>query len=154
MLGSDEWVPNNAKLPVLIYRNAVPFDAVDIAGAFDSLFRSNGWIPAWRGTIHHEPHYHPYAHEAMGVTHGSATLRIGGPRGRKVLVDAGDALLLPAGTGHCRLDNVGRLDLVIAYPPDQSDDARKCIPTAAELHAIESLPYPLNDPIFGGARKL
>src|SRR5690242_12570594 len=94
LLAENGWVPNNLRLPVIVYRQAITSQA-DRAGAFDKLFGSNSWPAQWRDGVYNYHHYHSTAHEALGVSTGSARLELGGPGGREITIDAGDALLLP-----------------------------------------------------------
>ena len=45
MLEPHDWVPNNRKLPVVIYRRALLPDSGDLAAAFELLFERNAWPP-------------------------------------------------------------------------------------------------------------
>jgi uncharacterized protein YjlB len=103
ILHENGWCPNNERLPVLLYRGAVKAEGKAAAERFEQLFADHGWPPQWRDTIFDYHHYHSAAHEALGVFAGFATLMLGGTEGRTVEVQAGDALVLPVGTGHCRI---------------------------------------------------
>ncbi len=42
-LGPNGWVPNNDRLPTLLYRRAVADGAGDIAAAMEAMFDRCGW---------------------------------------------------------------------------------------------------------------
>jgi len=150
ILAPHDWVPNNARLPVLIYRAAVEADSTHhTATAFEKCFEVNGWPPQWRDGIYDYHHYHSTAHEALGVAAGSATLTIGGPGGRDIRVEAGDALVLPTGTGHrCRGASADFL-VVGAYPAGQKWDVCGKAPSQTARRRMAALPIPDTDPIEG-----
>jgi len=90
----------------------------------------------------------------LGVARGTARLVIGGPGGEEMEVEAGDALLLPAGTGHCRLSATLDFQVVGAYPPGMEFDLCKQAATPAVLSRIVSLPFPEQDPVNGNSLPL
>ena len=153
LLQPSGWVPNNARLPVLLYRSALAADRSD-AAAFETLFEGNEWPPQWRNGVYPFHHFHSTAHEVLGFAAGCAQLLLGGPDGRKVTVQAGDAVLLPAGTGHCNLGSSRDFLEVGAYPPGQDwDTCRKALAPAA-LNRLQVLPIPASDPVQGRAGAL
>ena len=151
LLDANGWVPNNRRLPVLLYRGVIDGNKPDSADRFEALFSGNGWPAQWRDGIFDFHHFHSTAHEALGIATGRAQVIIGGPGGRIVSLQAGDALLLPAGTGHCRLASEGRFQVVGAYPPGQQWDIRRDALNSEELRRMEALPFPKSDPV-GGAK--
>lgn len=150
MLQRNGGIPNNPKLPVLIYPGALAVSGGDPAALFESTFKANGWPPQWRYGVFTYHHYHTHGHEVLGVYAGHAKLMLGGPNGHVLEVKAGDVLLLPAGTGHCNLGSSDDFRVVGAYPPGQEGDINRDPPTEAQLASIAALPYPHRDPVLGG----
>ena len=150
-LGPNGWVPNNPALPVLIYRGVVPSGDPD---RIEAMLREHGWRPEWRDGVYAYHHYHSTAHEALACTGGSAELMLGGEGGMTVTVTTGDLLVLPAGTGHCRISATDDFQLVGAYPAGQDWDMCRQAADAATLRRITAVPLPRADPIEGGGGPL
>ena len=150
-LKDDGATPNN-RLPVLIYRQALRLDeAFDPAAVFEEIFAVNRWRGSWRDGIYDFLHFHTATHEVLGIARGSVTVELGGRRGRRLSLAAGDVVVLPAGTGHRRLRASDDLLVVGAYPaagrydeprPDEvdHDEARA---------AIARVRLPRRDPVYG-----
>jgi uncharacterized protein YjlB len=152
MFGDDGIVPNNPRLPLIVYRGAVDLNQKDFdpGTIVDAVFELNGWGRSWRDTIYDFVHYHSQIHEAMGFARGSALVEFGGVKGRRLRLKAGDFAILPAGTGH-RLLEASRDFLVVgAYPADGTYD--ECTDTRERGEAskrISKTRKPKADPVYG-----
>jgi uncharacterized protein YjlB len=146
----DGLVPNNAALPVLVYRGALATGA-GAASACEALFAGNGWPNAWRDGVYAHHHYHSTAHEALGVVAGSARVRLGGANGELVDIHAGDVVVIPAGVAHKNEGASPDLLIVGAYPRGQHPDM--CAPGERERQRaagnIAAVPLPKRDPVGG-----
>jgi uncharacterized protein YjlB len=118
LLEPGETMPNSV-LPVLIYRGVFGDDVADKAAKFSALFETNGWRGIWRDGVYDYDHFHPNSHEVLGIARGFATLQLGGVTGKAVDLRAGDAVLLPAGTGHRRNSESDGFLVIGGYPPGQ-----------------------------------
>lgn len=146
LLPAGPVIPNNPDLPVIVYRQAIIGDA-DRASGFETAFARNGWQGTWRNGIYDYHHYHSSAHEVLGIARGQGKVMLGGPGGMEFVVAVGDCLLLPAGTGHCRLSASADFLVIGAYPPGQHVDMQTEAPKSATFQAIRDCPLPARDPV-------
>lgn len=148
-LDDDGTFPNN-RLPVLLWRGAIPTDG-DPATAIEDRFHASGWGGAWRNGIFDWHHYHATAHEVLGIARGTVTVQLGGPQGAPLDLAAGDIVLLPAGTAHRNLGQSQDLLVIGAYPAGQRPDMRDGSPgeRPAADRAIAAVPLPDTDPVTG-----
>lgn len=144
---ASDWVPNNQRFPVLIYKSALSSEAS--SSDFEEMFAANGWTGIWRNGVFDYQHYHSGAHEVLGVGRGTATLLIGGPDGRAIEVATGDCVILPAGTGHMNLGYSQDFEVVGAYPGGQHADVQTAAASSEMLSRISALPVPNTDPVQG-----
>jgi uncharacterized protein YjlB len=138
MLSSSGDCPNNDALPLLLYRGAVALSEDDAEGDVEKAFWANGWGNGFRGDTFPFHHYHSTAHEVVGIARGTATIQFGGPDGPVFDVAAGDAVLIPAGVVHCRLDDAPGFMSVGAYPPGQTPDL--CVLNEADAGIARQTP--------------
>lgn len=146
----DGQIPNNPELPALVYHDVAEVAAG--AASCEALFARHGWGGSWRDGIFPFHHFHSVSHEVLGIVAGTATVVLGGPQGERLDVRAGDVLVLPAGTGHCREGSAAGLLVVGAYPPGQEgyDLRRGDAAEHDEVRAnIARVPLPEQDPVEG-----
>src|ERR1700760_3950694 len=79
----NKYFPNN-KLPVLIYKEVLKLvnQKSKAKKIIENIFYRNGWSNTWENGIYDFHHYHSNCHEAMAIKRGSATVILGGPRGK------------------------------------------------------------------------
>ena len=148
----DGETPNNPRLPLVVYRAAIAVAGErDPAASFEHAFGRHGWGDGWRNGIHPFLHFHTGTHEVLGIARGRATVEFGGAKGRALTVEAGDVIVLPAGTGHRRVDASGDLLVVGAYPGNGAFDQKRPgqVDHATARAAIAKVPLPEMDPVHG-----
>ncbi|SFJ67962.1 Uncharacterized protein YjlB [Paenibacillus sp. UNC496MF] len=143
----DGRMPNNPDLPAIHYAGAFRDDPL---GAEAKLNRNN-WRNSWVNGVFAYHHYHSNAHEALAVLKGSARMLIGGENGQALEVQAGDVLVLPAGTGHKKLGSSADFSVAGAYPDGMRYNTRTGEPgdRPQALEDIRRVPLPDRDPVFG-----
>ena len=146
----DGVVPNNAALPLVVYRGALE-ESGDRAGACEKMFARNGWSGGWRNGIYADHHYHSTAHEVLGIARGNARVRLGGEGGPVVELTAGDVVVIPAGIAHKRESASGDLLVIGAYPRGQQPDMCRAEPAKHDraLANIAAVALPEADPVTG-----
>lgn len=147
----DDGATPNSRLPVLLYR--LTFDpAADKAALFEAMFAEHRWTPLWRDGIFDYHHFHPNAHEALGIARGQARVTLGGEAGQTLTVKAGDVLVLPAGTGHRCVEHSSDFLVVGAYPQGQENYAIQRPDSRLHSQAlarIAEVAMPEHDPVTG-----
>jgi uncharacterized protein YjlB len=144
-------VPNNPRLPLLVYRGVLETEGNDPAKSCERLFTRHHWPAAWRNGVYDYHHYHTTAHEVLGIVRGEARVRFGGPDGRTVQVRAGDVVVIPAGVAHKNEGASTDLLVVGAYPKGQDWDICPAKPDERDCASanIAEVPLPEADPVYG-----
>ena len=146
----DGRVPNNPRLPLIVYRGALKTGG-DAAASCVALFGRNGWPGAWQNGVYSHHHYHSSAHEVLGIAAGWVRVRLGGESGQTVELRAGDVVVIPAGVAHKNEGESPDLLVVGAYPRGQSPDM--CHPGATghawAVPQIAAVPLPAGNPVHG-----
>jgi uncharacterized protein YjlB len=152
MFADDGVIPNNPRLPLLLYRAAIDLKgSPDPEDLIERTFAHHGWGDMWRNGIYPYVHYHSMIHEALGIARGRAVVKFGGSAGRDIELTAGDVVILPAGTGHQCLWASPDLVVIGAYPRTGKFDL--CLGSKADhakaLGAVPQVPPPAADPVHG-----
>lgn len=143
-------IPNNSKLSFLVYQQI--FESNDsLKIRFEEAFQQNSWGGTWVNGIFNYHHYHSTAHEVLGVLSGTATVAFGGPDKLEIDVQAGDMVVLPAGTGHCLLSASDDFKVIGAYPKGQEnyDICTEKDDIEEKKENIRQVALPKADPVSG-----
>jgi len=151
LLQGDGQIPNNPKLPLLVYSGIASGAGEAIASLIEETVDGNHWRASWRWGVFDYHHFHSNAHEALGCFRGTATVLFGGENGQKARLQAGDFVVIPAGVGHKLLDSEGGCQVVGAYPVGQSHDMHYGDPDEydAVREQVSKTPLPEADPLYG-----
>lgn len=148
ILPADSGFPNNRLLPLLRYSKALKETETETVR---ELLETNGWSNAWTGDIHTRHHYHSTTHEVLVALAGAAQVQFGGPNGLSLSFEAGDAVIIPAGVAHKKIDGTDDFICMGAYPDGRSYDmlyGNAGEETTAREN-IRKVPLPENDPLYG-----
>lgn len=122
MLEDDGQVPNNPRLPLLLYRDALRTqNGAVLTSDIVERFQANGWSGAWVNGIFPYYHYHAHSHEVLANAGEPVNVQFGGASGPVLTFEPGDVVIIPAGGGHCRTSGGSGLRIVGAYPAGQGD---------------------------------
>lgn len=115
------------------------------------IFGENGWTNNWRAGIFTYSHYHSTTHEVLGVVKGKATILLGGEGGKKIIIQKGDVLVIPAGVAHKNLSQENDITCIGGYPDGQDYDMNYGNPGERPLtdRNIAAVPMPDTDPVYG-----
>jgi uncharacterized protein YjlB len=143
--------PNNAILPVLLYRGVLPETNKRGPKYVQDLFEKNNWGNTWVNGIYTYHHYHSNTHEVLGIICGQCTVMLGGDNGKACELNEGDVLILPAGVAHMNIGSSENFTCVGGYPDGKEYDINYGRP---EEHpgvdeAIIQVPIPDRDPVAG-----
>ncbi len=152
-LAPDGAIPNNRRLPLQIYPQAVVATGNDPAAVFEDRFGTHAWGRTWRNGVFAFHHYHSTAHEVLGVYGGMARIRFGGPQGVTSDARAGDIVVIPSGVAHQRVSSSDDFTVVGAYPRGQTPDI--CYGQPEErpgtVANIQATALPPADPVHGAS---
>lgn len=142
--------PNNPRYPLILYKPAIEHEKIGPQW-FEERFSENGWGLSWRNGIYSFHHFHSCAHEVLGCFAGKAVVMFGGPGGMTVSLETGDALVIPAGVGHCLIESTSDFHVVGAYPDGTRPDTLQGQDSEYNQAAsrAEKVPKPEADPLFG-----
>jgi uncharacterized protein YjlB len=143
----------NSKLQAVLYKGILDLNVIFPAAAVRQLFRSNNWKNFWKSGIFEYHHYHSVTHEAIAVIKGKTILQLGGPKGKKITIEKGDVLIIPAGVAHKNLKAENDVSCIGAYPYGKNYDMNygKEEERPKADKNIKKVKLPPKDPVFGKA---
>jgi len=153
ILEDDGTFPNNARYPVIIYRQVLELDEKRKKAARQArkTFKKNDWKNSWRDGIYDYHHYHSITHEVLAISNGKVTMQLGGEEGKTVRLRKGDAVVIPAGVAHKCLKASKEFECVGAYPGGADYDMNYGYPKERPYsdEKIAQVGIPQFDPVFG-----
>src|SRR5688572_1164190 len=91
LLAGNGAIPNNPKLPLLVYRRVIDLSGTPNPEAvIERKFAGHGWGNMWRNGVYEYVHYHSRIHEVMGIARGRVRVRFGGEKGPEIDLGTGD----------------------------------------------------------------
>ena len=144
----------NSRFPLLVHRGAVPGGGAE---AVIGRLRSNAWYNNWRWPgIYTYRHFHSTTHECLGVAQGWMEIEVFGEGGKRIRVETGDIVVMPAGVSHMMIGQSDDVLMVGGYPEGRDWDNMQQDHLTEELRRtaakrIMMLPIPARDPATGGA---
>lgn len=128
----DDWVPNNAALPVLHLR--MHEGATESRETLMNDLIKAGWSSQWLASPYGYQHFHSRTHAIFIVESGEGEVRVGGGRGQIIPASVGDVIFLPAGTGQQLLKGSSDFAVSACYPKGNSWDVCR---SAVNTHTLE-----------------
>ena len=125
-IACDKPFPGN-EIELRLYRAVFSEAQAGLNAKFSNLFSDNGWSVPWVNGVYAFHHFHAEAHEVLGCAAGWVLVQMGGPNGPEVRLEAGDAVLIPAGVAHKNIDSSADYRILGSYPHAQEPDLRRGI---------------------------
>ncbi|MET0465704.1 MAG: cupin domain-containing protein [Chitinophagaceae bacterium] len=118
----DDGTIPNSRYPLLVYQQVFSQRGDKGGDWLEERFAVNGWTNTWRWGVYPFHHYHSNTHEVLGCFSGEALLHMGGEKGEKLTVKAGDIIVIPAGVGHKCISHSDDFTVLGAYPDGLDPD--------------------------------
>ncbi|EFR00563.1 cupin domain-containing protein [Nannizzia gypsea CBS 118893] len=139
--------------PLLIYQSVFDNSATSETVS-EHLEAVGAVVPQWTYSMYPANHFHSNTHEVLSVVTGQAKLCFGheeNPDRFETTVSKGDVIVVPAGVGHCLLEDTrGDFAMVGAYPPGiQWNMCYGEEEVGKEKPIIQSVGWFDRDPIYG-----
>lgn len=123
-IACDNPFPGN-EIELRLYRAVFNKTQTDLSSKFSKLFSNNAWSVPWVNGVYAFHHFHAEAHEVLGCAAGWVKVQMGGPNGPEFRLEAGDAVLIPAGVAHKNIDSSADYRILGSYPHSQEPDLRR-----------------------------